>query len=69
MGKTGRRHWPSVLWSTSTAGVIVLLIAGVFAALYQLHTYNVQRRTMAQEQANILAASVPAALATTSTIT
>ena len=48
---------------TSRTGVIVLLVAGILAALYGQYTYSSQRRTAAQEQADILAASVPAAVA------
>lgn len=68
MGLWAKQLRPGVLLSTTTAGVIVLLFAGAFAGFYQLYTYNNQRHTMAQEQANILAASVPAALSFHDTI-
>jgi len=44
------------------AGAIVLLIIGVMAAYYEEHLYQTQRFEAAREQAEILAASVTAAL-------
>jgi len=45
------------------AGTILLLLIGIFAALYEDHLYESQRMEAAHGQAEILAASVTAALA------
>ncbi len=50
-------------WPASRTGIILLLVAGFVAALLQLRDYEVQRSRTVREQADILAASVPAALA------
>jgi signal transduction histidine kinase len=50
-----------MLWRVF-AGAVVLLIIGVLAAFYEEHLYQSQRQEAAREQAEILAASVTAAL-------
>ncbi|MBV8976514.1 MAG: hybrid sensor histidine kinase/response regulator [Alphaproteobacteria bacterium] len=54
----GNRELP---WA-AVAGAIVLLLAGLFAAFYEEALYQSQRAQGGLEQAQVLAASVPAAL-------
>ncbi|HEY4941455.1 MAG TPA: ATP-binding protein [Rhizomicrobium sp.] len=47
---------------TAIAGAVLLLVAGSLTALYEEHLYQAQRASQTREQAEILAASVTAAL-------